>query len=160
MSIEIEVPHPEPRILIAEGPWSMKENWIHYGSMGEDELGYDVVVHKCNWKNNWLLKTHDVPLFIMQGDDPYCMHCNAKVPNMFKTLWTLKNLDKIQDGAQYGKFDWSGSFYMTPGVMNIIPGQIIQYNPSLNLTGATSGLKGGSNWFYVPTLPKPWLKKP
>ena len=112
---ETRLPDDKPRILIAEGPWSMKENWLYHGSLGEDVLGYDVVVHKCHWKDNWLFKTlkgHSVPASMMLGEDPYCMNCNAKVPNMFKTLWTLKNLDKIQAGAQYGRPEpWDGSFY-------------------------------------------------
>ena len=117
MTSMVDAPTPEPRILIAEGPWSMKEPIA--------EPAYDIVVHKCKWKDNWLFKTHDVPSFIMLGDDPYCMNCNEKVPNMFKTLWTLKNLDKIQDSAQYSKFVWMpSSFYMM-------------------------------NSFYIPTSPKP-----
>ena len=117
MTSMIRFPPPEPRILIAEGPWSMKENYLHHGSLGEDVLGYDVVVHKCHWKDNWFLKGHSVPASMMLGEDPYCMNCNEKVPNMFKTLWTLKNLDKIQAGAQYGNEPWDGSFYfpITPG---------------------------------------------
>lgn len=137
---------PKLKILIAEGPWSMKEVYLNVPIKGrENELGYDVVVHKCNWKDNWLLKEHDIPLYIMLGDDPWCIHCNTKVPNMFKTLWTLKNLDKIQDGANYGNFIWGpSSFYLT-SMINVKPGSIIQYNPKLG--------KSGTNWFYVPTGP-------
>ena len=139
MTSELGELAPEPRILIAEGPWSMKE------SVAED--AYDIVVHKCNWKANWFLKTHDVPLFMMLGDGPFCMNCNAKVPNMFKTLWTLKNLDKIQDGAQYGKFVWGPSSFYLSGIMNSRPGQIIQYSvPALH--------KKKADWFYVPTKVK------
>ncbi|KKL76957.1 hypothetical protein LCGC14_2039740, partial [marine sediment metagenome] len=89
MTSMVDVPTPEPRILIAEGPWSMKEPIA--------EPAYDIVVHKCSWKKNWLLKEHTVPLYVMLNEDPFCMNCNANVPNMFQTLWTLKNLDKIQD---------------------------------------------------------------
>ncbi len=124
MTSMINEPAPEPRILIAEGPWSMKEPIA--------EPAYDIVVHKCKWKDNWFLNGHSVPASIMLGEDPYCMNCNEKVPNMFKTLWTLKNMEKIQAGAQYGDaFVWASSFYLTDMMLNAKPGQIIQYTPSL-----------------------------
>ena len=133
---ETRLPDDEPRILIAEGPWSMQENYLHHGSLGEDVLGYDIMVHKCKWKDNWFLKTHNVSVFMMLSDDPVCLNCNEKVPNMMKTLWTLKNLDKIQDGANYGdkKAPWgygpstfyTGLFYST---LLAKPGQTFQYIP-------------------------------
>lgn len=151
MSSMIDGPAPELKILIAEGPWGMKEVYLNVPIKGrENELGYDVVVHKCKWKDNWFLKEHDVNTFIMLKDDPYCPNCKEPVPNMFKTLWTLKNFDKIQDSAEYGTFGWGdSSFYMTPGVMNMRPGQLLEYTP------LTKGRKSGSNWFYVPTPPRP-----
>ncbi len=79
---------------------------------------------------------------MMMSDDPFCINCNEKVPNMFKTLWTLKNLDKIQAGAQYNKFIVPSSFYLT-STMYARPGQTWEYDPS------------GEMAFYVPTLPKP-----
>ena len=142
MTSMVDVPTPPLKVLIAEGPWTMKENWLHHGSMGEDVLGYDIVVHKCPWKNNWFLKFHNVPVFMMMSDDPFCINCNEKVPSMFQTLWTLKNLDKIQDSAQYDKFIAPSSFYLT-SIMNIMPGQVLQYNPKGEMT------------FYVQTLAKP-----
>ena len=147
MTSMVDVPTPPLKVLIAEGPWTMKENWLHHGSMGEDVLGYDIVVHKCSWKKSWLLKFHNVSISMMMSDDPFCINCNEKVPNMFKTLWTLKNLDKIQDGAQYGKFVWGPSSFYLSGIMNSRPGQIIQYSvPALH--------KKKADWFYVPTKVK------
>ncbi len=146
MSSMVDVPTPPLKVLIAEGPWSMKEVYLNVPVSGkENELGYDVMVHKCPWKKNWLFKEHNVPLYIMLNEDPFCTNCNEKVPNMMQTLWTLKNLDKIQAGAQYGnKWIWGpSSFYLSSMIR---PGQTLQYIPKP---------KSGTNWFYVPTLPKP-----
>ncbi len=143
MTSMVEGTTPEPRILIAEGPWTMKENYLHQGSLVEDVLGYDIVVHKCPWKNNWFLKLHNFPVFMILSDDPFCMKCNENVPNMFQTLWTLKNLDKIQNSASYGKGIWGPSAFYLTSIMNIMPGQVLQYNPKGEMT------------FYVQTLPKP-----
>jgi hypothetical protein len=60
---------------------------------------------------------------------------------MIKTLWTLKNMDKIQNDAHYGNNGWgpspfysfvtgSHAFYvLRDQMLNSRPGQVIQYNP-------------------------------
>lgn len=120
----------KPRILIAEGPWGIEEG-VMFGYV----TGYDTVTHKCNWKTNWFLKTYTLSTWNMKQEAPFCPHCSEVVPSMIQTLWTLKNMDKIQQDATYHK-PWPSSFYIQPQsfyvqqqMMASRPGQVIQYDP-------------------------------
>jgi len=125
----------KPRILIAEGPWGIKEGH-QFGILGYGTVdGYDKVTHKCKWKTNWFCKTYTLSDWMMKQGAPHCPHCGDDVPSMIQTLWTLKSMDKIQNDATYGKKPWPSSFYMVPGqfylqgTLNMKPGQIIEYDP-------------------------------
>ena len=115
----------EPRILIAEGPWEIQEGPILYGGLGNvlgygTLKGYDKVTHKCKWQNNWFCKTYQLSEWMMKQEAPSCPHCTENVPSMIQTLWTLKNMDKIQSDANYkNSSQWLGR-----------PGQIWEYYPS------------------------------
>ena len=127
----------KPRILIAEGPWGIQEGSIHwdYGTIES----YDKVTHKCGWTKNWFYKTFTLSDWNMKQENPYCPHCDELVPNMIQTLWTLKNMDKIQNDATYGNKPWATTFYVGTGqfyvqqeqLLNSRPGQVIQYNPKV-----------------------------
>ena len=100
-----------PRILIAEGPWGITEGFQNWW--------YDQVTHKCKWKNNWWLKTYEISANMMKQEAPFCTQCKEMVPGMIQTLWTLKNMDKIQNDASYGKWTapsmshfYVGHFYL------------------------------------------------
>ena len=120
-----------PRILIAEGPWGIQEPEEVYGP-----TVYDQVTHKCSWKKNWFFKTYTIPLYLMKSETSFCSQCQEPVPNMIKTLWTLKNMDKIQEDAQYGNKFWGmssfyvggGDFYLN-GTYAARPGGIYTYTP-------------------------------
>ena len=118
-------PTPKPRILITEGPWGIRENTNFLSSFAGMSNGYDIVTHVCPWKKNWFKKTWDVPSSYMKQDDTVCLHCDEPVPSMIKTLWTLKNMDKIQADVSYGN-PISGTFY---GIWTIRPGQVFEYDP-------------------------------
>jgi hypothetical protein len=62
---------------------------------------------------------------------------------MIKTLWTLKNMDKIQEDAQYAK-SWPMSFYNFPGHMqgSFYLHNTLQSRPGTTLT-YTPGKGGG-----------------
>ena len=119
----------KPRILIAEGPWGIAEGVV----FGYVE-GYDTVTHKCKWKTNWFLKTYTLSDWNMKQETPFCPHCSEPVPSMIQTLWTLKNMDKIQGDATYGAKQWPSSFTFYPGGFYLHgtitgrPGQVIQYD--------------------------------
>ena len=106
----------KPRILIAEGPWGIQEGTELYGGLG-NVMGYgtvedyDTVTHKCKWKTNWFHKTYELSNWMMKQETPFCTECNEYVPNMIQTLWTLKNMDKIQNDATYGKRLQTITFY-------------------------------------------------
>ena len=58
----------------------------------------------------------------MKQENSICSHCAEPVPDMIKTLWTLKNMDKIQSDASYennGSYSWQAR-----------PGQVWQFYPS------------------------------
>ena len=106
---ELDGRKEEPRILIAEGTWG-----IHEGYMFGYLETYDKVYHKCNWKKNWFFKTFTLTDWHMKQEAPVCPHCNEDVPSMIQTLWTLKNMDKIQTDATYGnKPYWTHSVFYT-----------------------------------------------
>ena len=105
----------KPRILIAEGPWGIRENQLHDGFLGAGVFGYDVVTHKCKWRKNMLCKTNTIPLYIMKAETSFCTQCQELVPSMIQTLWTLKNMDKIQQDANYGNNWGASSFMFYPG---------------------------------------------
>ena len=119
MSKDVDI---EPRILIADGPWQILE------TIGYLSSGYDTVTHKCEWKKNWLMKTYILIAYYMKQDNPLCPHCEEPVPSMIQTLWTLKNMDKIQADASYGNNIYGPSpFYAT--FYTARPGQVIPYIP-------------------------------
>ena len=103
-----------PRILIAEGPWGIEEG-PQFGVLGHGTvMGYDKVTHKCNWHSNWFLKTYYLSDWMMKKEDPVCPHCADGVPSMIQTLWTLKNMDKIQQEANYNQpLKWGHSAFYT-----------------------------------------------
>jgi len=107
---ELDGRKEEPRILIAEGPWGIQEGRV----FGYIE-GYDKVYHKCRGKTNWFLKTYIISDWLMKQEAPFCQHCNESVPSMIQTLWTLKNMDKIQQDATYESRPWPSSFYVGSG---------------------------------------------
>ena len=102
MSSKHPSPRP-PRILVADGPWGIRESIL--------PSVYDAVTHKCKWRKNLLFKTNIVPAYIMKQENSFCTQCQEYVPSMIKTLWTLKNMDKIQNDANYGHKPWPSSFY-------------------------------------------------